>query len=58
MVFSFVHKFQALRMLADKTAPQGEGMLAVLRIWLSYRAFERLIAHHAGATRFCAAKYV
>jgi hypothetical protein len=43
-------------MVADKTAPQGDGMLAVPRIWLSYRAFERFIAYHAGTALFWAAQ--
>jgi hypothetical protein len=55
-VSSFVRKFLAVRMLADKTAPQSDGMFAVPRIWLLYRAFEDLIAHYASTAYFCAAK--
>jgi hypothetical protein len=36
-------------MLADKPAPHGQGMLAVLRARFLYPAFEHLIADQPGA---------
>ena len=54
----FFNKFKAVRMLADKAGSQGEGVLAVARARLPYRAFEHLIAHHAGAACSFAAEKV